>query len=195
MFEYDQPRVRERRPADATSRARRTPSAPTRRRDSNHRRDQPFVVGVVVDPARVVEQLPEADRPAVRNEVRKPTVEWVVEPQHPLGGELEDERRDEGLGDASDAVDVFRADSLPGAQVRVPGGAARAPFASGPRRRRPATRPRPAPSRAAGGSAAQRRGNPDEQRRSPARERPQTNREDCETTEHALKVLRSCRRF
>ena len=60
------------------------------------------VVGVVEDPAGVVEQLPHGDRGAVRDQTGQPPLDRVVQPQRALADQLQHHGGDQRLGDAAD---------------------------------------------------------------------------------------------
>ena len=70
---------------------------------------RPLSVGrVVVETARVVEQLAERDRPALGHKARYPPVHGIREAKPSLGGELERDRGDKRLGDTRDPEAVAR---------------------------------------------------------------------------------------
>ena len=102
MFEYDHPvpGVEQRR---VTRRDRdQLTGRPDVRRIGDLRLVKPRVVDVVVDPARVVQQLADRDVAAVRNQSGQPVFDGIVECQLPLADELQHDRRDERLRDARD---------------------------------------------------------------------------------------------
>ena len=68
-----------------------------------------LVVHVVRDPARVVEQVAEADSSPLAKAPREQRAHAVVEPELALGDELHDDRGDEALRDAPDPEAVFGA--------------------------------------------------------------------------------------
>ena len=71
-------------------------------RVAEHGLDEGPVVGVVEEAARVVEQLTQRDRVAVRNETGQVALDRIVDVQLPLGLELQHDGGDERLRDACD---------------------------------------------------------------------------------------------
>jgi hypothetical protein len=82
----------------------------------DHRTREATVAEVVEETARVIEQLADGDRFAIRDEPRQPPFDGVVEVELGFGDELQHDRRDEGLGDARDPEPVCRGHGDP----RVP---------------------------------------------------------------------------
>src|SRR5207244_2369504 len=68
--------------------------------------EQALVLRVVVEAARVVEELPYGDVLALRDQPGQPPLDRVVEPELALADELEDDDGHERLRDAADAKAV-----------------------------------------------------------------------------------------
>ena len=64
--------------------------------------EHPLVLDVVEQPGRMRQQLANGDRPTVRQEIRKPALDGVVEREPAVLDEAEHERGHEGLRDAPD---------------------------------------------------------------------------------------------
>ena len=94
------------------------------------------VARVVVDPARVVEQPADADVLAVGDDAGEPVLDGVVEGELALAGELQDDRRREGLRHAADPRAVGR----PHRRLRARGRPGRSTGGWCDRRRGPAPR-------------------------------------------------------
>jgi hypothetical protein len=75
------------------------------------------VVFEVGEPARVVEQLPDGDLVAVRDESRKPALDAVSEAELAFADELENDGCGVGLGEARDPEAIVRSSPAPAAFV------------------------------------------------------------------------------
>jgi hypothetical protein len=73
------------------------------------------VIGVVVEPTGVVEQLPDGDALAARDDTGQPALQAIVQPQLALGDQLQHHGGHERLGHAADPEPVGGAGGPPGA--------------------------------------------------------------------------------
>jgi hypothetical protein len=87
------------------------------------------VVGVVEDPAGVLEQLAQGDGRAAWHQAGKPPCDAVAESQPVLGRQLQHHRGDERLGEAARPDPVARGHRASGGDVRQPAGRVHQPVA------------------------------------------------------------------
>ena len=97
------------------------PGCPHPQRVRQHGGAKGSIVDVVVEAARVLKQLADRDRAAVRDKPRQPTAERIVQLQLSFPDQLQQHRGDERLGDAPDPEPINRRHWLPGRHTRRPG--------------------------------------------------------------------------